>query len=871
MLKLKSKNAKSKLKIILTLFLFFSHTFSFLFFPFYFTTTFAQDASSSATPVLENPSQTPTPFPTPASVNQDTQQQNEQISASSAQQDFAISDNLDNLSGQLIFDSPGSRVDSSARIKLPTKIKKLSKVNFIADEGVTIVVENTTTQDTNFSLLNRNASEIPIQTEVVHDVDPTVIKILPPPQLRPGRYSLKITDPEGNVSTQAFTWGVLAINTNKSIYLPQETAKLSLAVLDETGMMVCDAKVDLQIYDPSGNQTRLTTDSGEIKVNPECKIHDYTTRPDYEAEYLTVNPGKYSLTLSATTQQGPFSIDDSFEVRAEVPFDIERQSATRIYPPKTYPVKISILANDDFRGAIREIVPSDFVITPLDGAVPFKETKIVESNRAKSGILDSGISLAGPFSGEYPMTNDFGEEVEDPLLRTLYQAAGLKGHDGVDYAIPEGTTIYAVDGGKVYFTGDRPYGNTVMIEHGWGKSYYGHLSEFLVQPNQIISAGDKIGLSGSTGLSTGPHLHFGIKLNDNNQNNGYYGKINPLPYLNASSFVTNQETVQIITWEVDIKKGEKIDIGYNFKAPQISPQLYFLGPLQFRGSTINNQQLAVDATSSAILNNETMEQWNNESIIFSESRRWQLAADAISFTDDDTPDINSTTDATSFTSTSWTPPSSGLIILFVFSRGGAGNNVPTVTGNSITWTQIANYKVGTFRAITLFGANASGSSSGSITLDYAGNTQTTQAVSVFYATGVDLSGGVAAAFVQTQTNTGTCSGTDCATVTLNAAGNSNNRPIAAFAHDVNEATAPRTNWTEADDLALGTPARAFETQYRGDAFETTASSTITTSSVWMGMAAEIKFDSGGAASPTLEQLMRHGKWFNSSVHQAFTY
>lgn len=214
------------------------------------------------------------------------------------------------------------------------------------------------------------------------------------------------------------------------------------------------------------------------------------------------------------------------------------------------------------------------------------------------------------------------------------------------------------------------------------------------------------------------------------------------------------------------------------------------------------------------------------------------------------PDFRNGGNATSYTTASWTPPSSGLIILFVFSAVSATTAVePTVSGNSLTWTKIISVVAepsGNAQRITLFGANAAGSSAGVTTIDFGTETQLSCTASFIQATGVDLSGGVAAAFVQTPTNSG--AGATSGSVTLSAAGSSNNRPVAAFMHAANEASTPRTNWTEADDFNGSGPTEGLETQYRSDAFETTASATWTSSANWNGLAAEIK--AGGAYNLT---------------------
>jgi hypothetical protein len=204
------------------------------------------------------------------------------------------------------------------------------------------------------------------------------------------------------------------------------------------------------------------------------------------------------------------------------------------------------------------------------------------------------------------------------------------------------------------------------------------------------------------------------------------------------------------------------------------------------------------------------------------------------------PDIAAAS-GTSLSNTSWIPPTSGLIILYVFNRGTAVNT-PTVSGNGITWAQIATVvDGGAARRLTLFGANASGSTPGATTADFAGQSQTSIHMEFMHAADVDLSGGVAAAFVQAPT--GTATGTS-ASITLAAAGNSGNRPIAGYATNVT--ITPRTNWTEMDELP-STGAQILATQRRPDAFETTSSATWDGASrTWVGIAAELKISAGSS-------------------------
>lgn len=98
-------------------------------------------------------------------------------------------------------------------------------------------------------------------------------------------------------------------------------------------------------------------------------------------------------------------------------------------------------------------------------------------------------------------------------------------HKGIDWAVPVGTAVCASSGGTVTKAGwGSGYGYVIYIQHPDGKSTrYGHLSKILVKAGQSVKQGEKIALSGNTGVSTGPHIHFEILVNGT--------QVNPLSYM----------------------------------------------------------------------------------------------------------------------------------------------------------------------------------------------------------------------------------------------------------------------------------------------------------------------------------------------------
>ena len=88
-------------------------------------------------------------------------------------------------------------------------------------------------------------------------------------------------------------------------------------------------------------------------------------------------------------------------------------------------------------------------------------------------------------------------------------------HAGIDIAARAGTPINAPARGRVSSIGSRgPLGNSLMVDHGFGlKTFYGHTQEIFVKVGEIVARGQTIASIGSSGRSTGPHLHYGVHVN----------------------------------------------------------------------------------------------------------------------------------------------------------------------------------------------------------------------------------------------------------------------------------------------------------------------------------------------------------------------
>lgn len=125
-----------------------------------------------------------------------------------------------------------------------------------------------------------------------------------------------------------------------------------------------------------------------------------------------------------------------------------------------------------------------------------------------------------PIWGAY-VSQEFGEHPE------WYEPFGLPGHEGIDYAVPVGTPVHAAHDGQSYAATGTIYGTQVWIHGNRFTTVYAHLSQ--ARPDGEVREGDIIGYSGNTGRSTGPHLHFGLKIAG--AKSAYNDWIDPRPYL----------------------------------------------------------------------------------------------------------------------------------------------------------------------------------------------------------------------------------------------------------------------------------------------------------------------------------------------------
>ncbi|ABC80509.1 M23 family metallopeptidase [Anaeromyxobacter dehalogenans] len=146
------------------------------------------------------------------------------------------------------------------------------------------------------------------------------------------------------------------------------------------------------------------------------------------------------------------------------------------------------------------------------GSLETEASRQEQSLRELQEYFDDQRSLLASTPSIWPargwVTSDFGTRI-DPYT------AERKMHQGLDIATPHGQPIYTPSDGTVVFSGtEGAYGKVLVLDHGYGvKTRYAHLSEIFVRLGDRVKRGDKVAAVGNTGRSTGPHLHYEVRVN----------------------------------------------------------------------------------------------------------------------------------------------------------------------------------------------------------------------------------------------------------------------------------------------------------------------------------------------------------------------
>ncbi len=194
---------------------------------------------------------------------------------------------------------------------------------------------------------------------------------------------------------------------------------------------------------------------------------------------------------------------------------------------------------DDEASAEEGGAAGETAAAPTEGA-QIKVSELLRQANGRLALLEPVGRFFTPQSFEYlaipdqwPLhgwvTSEFGRR-RSPFGHSIEM------HYGIDIAAPVDSEVIAPAAGRVVFVGEKPgYGLYLIIRHGHGlTTHYGHLNRILVTPGQRVQAGEPIARSGNTGVSTGPHLHYELRLHNI--------PVNPRRYLPKNTPVVAEDT-----------------------------------------------------------------------------------------------------------------------------------------------------------------------------------------------------------------------------------------------------------------------------------------------------------------------------------------
>ncbi|MBV5281308.1 MAG: M23 family metallopeptidase [Paludibacter sp.] len=205
--------------------------------------------------------------------------------------------------------------------------------------------------------------------------------------------------------------------------------------------------------------------------------------------------------------------------------------------PIPFSVRRAAATNNDYYEQLLDMTNSEVVVSTTQKLNELKKELYIQSKsydelvllaKNKENMLQNLPAIQPVLNKNLKqMASGYGWRI-DPVYHTR------RFHAGMDFAAPVGANIYATGNGQVISAGwQQGYGNCVQINHGYGYlTLYGHMSAFKVRAGQKVKRGDVIGLVGSTGKSTGPHLHYEVHFKGEimNPQNYYFLDLSPADY-----------------------------------------------------------------------------------------------------------------------------------------------------------------------------------------------------------------------------------------------------------------------------------------------------------------------------------------------------
>jgi murein DD-endopeptidase MepM/ murein hydrolase activator NlpD len=303
---------------------------------------------------------------------------------------------------------------------------------------------------------------------------------------------------------------------------------------DNTGTLRAQPQAEMNSAEEE--EAMQTIQNGASLVKPNIATTRITKRPRTENITYSVQIGD---TISTIAENFEVSVNTILWENGLTAFSLIRPGDNLRIPPQTG-ITHEVARNETLASIAQKYsIDINQILSANSLSVGTKLTigsKIFIPNGKKIIIIPRAITStpANSYTGLSVITNIIKGPSAGPVSgNKMHWPAGVRAitqyfswrHPAVDIAGPIGTPIYAADAGTIDFEGwGTGYGNEIVIDHGGGKkTRYGHMSKFIAKKGEEVSKGQVIGLMGSTGWSTGPHVHFEVMING--------GKYNPLNYI----------------------------------------------------------------------------------------------------------------------------------------------------------------------------------------------------------------------------------------------------------------------------------------------------------------------------------------------------
>lgn len=282
----------------------------------------------------------------------------------------------------------------------------------------------------------------------------------------------------------------------------------------QAGLIEASGELDtLAVISVDGKQAGVCRSAEDAQAVLDRVMAQHTTAADKNASFVQ-DVRVDTVVAQAALAQDTGALLTQLSPRLDV-------SATRsVTYTEAIPYETITRENDTldqtYRATVQEGSEGEAVVTAqietLDGEEQ-RRTILARTvlSQATDEIVEVGTRNVGIGTG------DFMVPVSSYTFTSGFKMRWGRLHGGVDLAVPEGTPVYAADNGKVIVAGNLGdgYGNYIILDHQNGyKTLYAHNSELLVSVGDVVAQGEQIALSGNTGNSTGPHVHFEIQVND---------------------------------------------------------------------------------------------------------------------------------------------------------------------------------------------------------------------------------------------------------------------------------------------------------------------------------------------------------------------